>query len=144
MRTLHAGLRVADLDRSLAFYGALGYEVLGTVPETAFGSLTMIKLPGDPFVALELVHDPSSGEIEPGGLNHLVVHTPDLRATVESLASKGIEAEEPTSPDGSDDFLTSWLTDPDGYRIELVQWPTGHPEGMTAEDLQGGDDQPAD
>ena len=29
------------------------------------------------------------------------------------------------------------LTDPDGYRIELVQWPPGHPEGMTAGDLGG-------
>lgn len=39
MRTLHAGLRVNDLDRSLAFYTAVGYQVLGSVPETAFGSL---------------------------------------------------------------------------------------------------------
>ena len=38
MRTLHVGLRVADLDRSLAFYTALGYEVLGEVPETALGA----------------------------------------------------------------------------------------------------------
>jgi lactoylglutathione lyase len=50
MRTLHVGLRVADLERSLAFYAGLGYEVLGNVPETEFGSLTMLKLPGDEFV----------------------------------------------------------------------------------------------
>ena len=31
---------MADLERSLAFYTAVGYEVIGTVPETAFGSLT--------------------------------------------------------------------------------------------------------
>ena len=29
MRTLHLGLRVADLDRSLAFYTAVGYEIVG-------------------------------------------------------------------------------------------------------------------
>lgn len=29
MRTLHLGLRVADLERSIAFYTAIGYEVLG-------------------------------------------------------------------------------------------------------------------
>jgi catechol 2,3-dioxygenase-like lactoylglutathione lyase family enzyme len=34
MRTLHFGLRVADLDRSLAFYAAVGYEVVGSVPDT--------------------------------------------------------------------------------------------------------------
>ena len=49
MRTLHVGLRVADLARSLAFYTGLGYEVLGNVPATEFGSLTMLKLPGDEF-----------------------------------------------------------------------------------------------
>ena len=40
MRTLHVGLRVSDLDRSLAFYTAVGYTVAGTVEDTAFGSLT--------------------------------------------------------------------------------------------------------
>ena len=73
MRTLHIGLRVADLERSLAFYTGLGYQKLGEVPETAFGSLTMLKLPGDEFVSLELVHDPTGGRIEPDGLNHFVI-----------------------------------------------------------------------
>ena len=45
MRTLHVGLRVSDRPRSLAFYAALGYEVVGTVPGTEFGHLTMLKLP---------------------------------------------------------------------------------------------------
>jgi lactoylglutathione lyase len=29
MRTLHLGLRVAGLERSVAFYTSIGYEVLG-------------------------------------------------------------------------------------------------------------------
>jgi len=29
----------------------------------------------------------------------------------------------------------AWLTDPDGYRIELVQWPPGHADGITAADF---------
>jgi len=29
MRTLHVGLRVSDLERSLAFYTAAGYTVVG-------------------------------------------------------------------------------------------------------------------
>src|SRR5947208_2038164 len=73
MRTLHVGLRVADLERSLAFYTGLGYDVIGTVSETGFGSLTMLKLPGDEFATIELVHDPRGGVVDPGGLNHLVV-----------------------------------------------------------------------
>ena len=138
MRTLHVGLRVGDLERSLAFYTGLGYEVLGNVPETAFGSLTMLKLPGDEFVTLELVHDPRSGVVGPGGLNHVVVQVESMQATVAQLTARGIEAEDSSSPDGSDDFWTAWVTDPDGYRIELVQWPAGHPEGMTKADFGAG------
>jgi lactoylglutathione lyase len=137
MRTLHVGLRVADLGRSLAFYEALGYQVLGTVPETELGSLTMLKLPGDEFVTLELVHDVADQEFGPGGLSHFVVHVDSMHDTLERLAARGIDAGTPASPDGSNDFWTAWLTDPDGHRIELVQWPTGHPDGMTEADLAG-------
>jgi lactoylglutathione lyase len=133
MRTLHLGLQVADLERSLAFYSGLGYEVLGTVPETEFGSLTMLKLPGDEFVTLELVDDPDQRQIVVGGLHHFVIQVESMHDTVGELAGRGIQAEPPQSPDGSEDFWTAWVTDPDGYRIELVQWPAGHPEGMTAD-----------
>jgi lactoylglutathione lyase len=135
VRTLHVGLRVADLERSLAFYTGVGYEVVGTVPDTAIGHLTMLKLPDDDFVSIELVHDAGGPTVELGtGLSHLVIRVESMDATVAELAAQGIEAETPTSPDGSDDFRTTWLTDPDGRRIELVQWPAGHPDGMTAAD----------
>jgi len=135
MRTLHFGLRVADLDRSLAFYTAVGYEVVGSVPETEFGHLTMLKLPDDDFVTIELVHDPrNSGDDFGTGLNHFVIKVESMDATITDLATRGVDAETPTSPAGSEDFLTSWITDPDGNRIELVQWPSGHPDGITAAD----------
>ena len=135
MKKLHVGLRVEDLDRSLEFYENLGYDVVGTVPETEFGSLTMLKLPRDPFVSLELVHDPGKETIAPGGLNHIVIQVEDLHDAVARLAALGIEADEPSSPSGSEDFWTTWLTDPDGYRIELVQWPPGHSDGLTSADF---------
>ena len=135
MRTLHFGLRVADLQRSLAFYTAVGYEVVGSVPQTELGRLTMLKLPGDDFVTVELVHDPTRGEVDRGnGFSYFVIKVESMTATLTKLAAQGIEADAPTSPDGSDDFLTTWITDPDGYRIELVQWPAGHPDGLTAAD----------
>ena len=58
-----------------------------------------------------------------------------MHATVAHLAAQGVKAEGHGSPDGSADFWTAWVTDPDGYRIELVQWPEGHPDGMTWSDL---------
>jgi lactoylglutathione lyase len=135
MRTLHVGLRVENLGRSLAFYTTLGYEVVGTVPETEFGSLTMLKLPDDEFVSVELVHDATAGAVDPGGLNHLVVQVEDLHAVVAHLAAHTIQAEAPSSPNDSGEFWTTWLTDPDGYRIELVQWPPGHRDGLTRADF---------
>ena len=134
MRTLHIGLRVADLARSLAFYTGLGYQKLGEVPETAFGSLTMLKLPGDEFVSLELVHDPTGGRVYPGGLNHFVIQVESMDATTSRLVANGIAVEDPGSPDGSADLRTTWITDPDGNWIELVQWPAGYRDGMTAAD----------
>jgi lactoylglutathione lyase len=133
MRMLHLGLRVTDLERSLAFYTAVGYAELGRVPETESGSLTMLKLPGDPYVSLELVHDPARPVEDIGAVDHLVIQVDDLHATIAALAAKGVTAEPPSEL--GERFWTSWLTDPDGYRIELVQWPPGHPPGMTAADF---------
>ena len=136
MRTLHFGLRVADLDQSLAFYTAVGYEIVGSVPETPLGHLTMLKLPGDEFVTIELVHDPTRREVSNStGLSHFVVKVESLDATISELAARGIDADEPVSPDGSDDFRTTWVIDPDRNRIELVQWPADHADGMTAADF---------
>ena len=135
MRAIHFGLRVVDLDRSLAFYRAVGYEVVGEVPDTDIGRLTMLKLPGDDFVTLELVHHPDyapSGGESP--LSHFVIQVDDMATTRAQLAGQGIDIDEPTSPDGSPDFLTAMLADPDGNRIELVQWPPGHADGITAAD----------
>jgi len=138
MRTLHFGLRVADLDRSLAFYTGVGYEVLGSVPETPLGVLTMLKLPRDEFVTIELVYNPTQGDGKVGaGLSHFVIQVDSMNATIAELSAHGIDAEVPTSPDGSDDFLTTWIVDPDGNRIELVQWPAGHADGITAADMAG-------
>lgn len=130
---LHLGLRVTDLERSLAFYTAVGYAKIGGVPETEFGSLTMLALPDDPFVSLELVHDPARPVEDIGAVNHLVVHVDDLSTTIADLATRGVMAEPPKELGPG--MRTSWLTDPDGYRIELVQWPPDHPAGMTAADF---------
>jgi len=136
MRTLPVGLRVTDLERSLAFYSAVGYAVLGTIEGTAFGSLSMLQLPGDPFATIELVHDPACAEAGIGtGINHLVIQVEPLDAAVADLAAKGIAPEPSELPGGADGPRTSWITDPDGYRIELVQWPPGHADGITKADF---------
>jgi lactoylglutathione lyase len=138
MRTLHLGLRVADLDRSLAFYTAVGYQVVGSVPGTALGHLTMLKLPDDEFVTVELVHDPGGSGAPTGtGLSHFVITVDSLDTTVADLTASGIDVDPPGPAGSPDDVRTTWLTDPDGNRIELVQWPAGHPAGLSAADWSG-------
>lgn len=136
MRTLHVGLRVSDLERSLEFYAAVGYLVVGAVEGTPFGTLTMLRLPDDPFVSLELVHDPDKGVVELGtGINHLVIQVASLRDAVAELGRSGIVVDASPRHEDVDSPQTAWLTDPDGYRIELVQLPEGHAAGMTEADF---------
>ncbi len=137
MRTLHFGLRVSDLENSLTFYQALGYEVVGEVPETPIGRLVMLRLPDDEFVSIELVYDPST-PLEPGNaLSHLAVHVQNMGETLGRLAEHGLDAEQGIKQD--DGMWTAFLTDPDGLKIELVQWSTGHPAGLSAADWAGSD-----
>ena len=58
---MHVGLRVSDLQRSLRFYQAAAYTVVGTAEGTAHGILCMLRLPDDPFVTIELVDHPGAG-----------------------------------------------------------------------------------
>ena len=135
---MHFGLRVADLRRSLAFYTALGYEVVGGVPDTAAGFLTMIKLPGDEFVTIELVHDPDGAEFV----------AQEARTTSSSGRVDGRHVSRTSWPVASRwrephvarrvrDFFTASVGDPDGTRIEFVEWPNRHADGMTAANLPG-------
>ena len=135
MRMLHVGLRVEDLQRSLEYYANLGYETVGTVPDTAFGTLTMLKLPGDEFVSLELVHRADEGPVDPGGLNHLVVQTDDLHAAVTRLADVGIEAEEPSCPPARRTSGLPGSPIPTATGSSSSSGLRGHADGMTRADF---------
>ena len=136
MKTLHTAYRVSDLPASLHFYKALGYAEIGRVAVGEGATLTMLKFPEEGVVTLELVHRPSGGPVEIGtGFGHVVVQVTDLTATVESLSRAGLRPGPVQHPGGPHGPQTSWLTDPDGYRIELVQWSHGHPDGITAADF---------
>lgn len=136
MRTLHPGFRVSDLAASLAFYRALGYAEVGTVRGTSLGDLTLLKLAQDEFVALELVDDRQRRPVDVGtGLSHLAIQVDSIDDTVAALRAAGFEPGEIQLPGGAAGPRTSWVADPDGYRIELTQWPEGHPFGITAADF---------
>ncbi|MFF6804001.1 VOC family protein [Streptomyces sp. NPDC012616] len=136
MKTLFVSYRVSGLGRSLGFYTALGYVELGRVEARDGAHLVILTFPDEPAASLELVHRPGDGPVDVGsGFDHLAIQVEQLAATLETLAEAGLRPGPLQYPGGPHGPKTSWLTDPDGYRIELVQWPSGHPHGITAADF---------
>ncbi|MFE3443077.1 VOC family protein [Nocardia sp. NPDC059180] len=136
MKTLFVAFRVTDLNRSLDFYTALGYVELGRVEPGDDSHLALLQFPGEPAASLELVHRPDGGRVDGGGsVDHLAIQVDALASTRERLTDAGLAPGPVQYPGGPQGPQTSWLTDPDGYRIELVQWPPGHADSITAEDF---------
>lgn len=136
VKTLHTAYRVTDLPISLQFYAALGYGEVGRVDIGGGATLTMLKFPGEDVVTLELVHQPADGSVDLGtGFSHIVVQVENLASTIQSLSEYGLRPGPVQRPDGTHGPQTSWLTDPNGYRVELVQWPAGHADGITEADF---------
>jgi lactoylglutathione lyase len=137
VKTLHTAYRVADLATSLDFYSALGYEKVGHIAAGDGSSLTVLKLPDDEVGALELIHRPADGGVDVGtGYGYLVVQVDNIATTIERLLQAGLNPDSVLQHSGSDGPQTSRLTDPDGYHIELVEWPPGHPDGITVADFR--------
>ncbi|HET9017057.1 MAG TPA: VOC family protein [Thermomicrobiaceae bacterium] len=138
MKVLHTAYRVGDLGRSLVFYRKLGFREIGRVNLGGDASLVTLNLDGDgDVVTLELAHDPAAGPLEIGnGFSHIVVQVDDLVATLADLDAKGVAHPGIERPGGEAGPAVCNLRDPDGYRIELVEWPAGHPAAMTAADFR--------
>ena len=114
-------MRVRDIDASLRFYEALGYERRGRLQfKSAYN--VYLGLPGDGDT-LELTVN--EGQEEPydlgTGYGHIALSVEDLDALLERLAEQGIAPEKPPyAPGGRDEFRICFVQDPDGYRIELI------------------------
>jgi lactoylglutathione lyase len=120
-RFVHTCIRVLDADRSVEFYGHLGFERRGQLNfESAYN--VYLGLPGDGD-ALELTVN--VGRTEPydlgDGYNHMALVVDDLDRLLEELSAHRIEPEKPPyAPGGREEFRICFVVDPDGYRIELI------------------------
>ncbi|HVX44771.1 MAG TPA: VOC family protein [Mycobacteriales bacterium] len=134
MKTIFAAYRVSDPERSLQFYTSLGYRKVGAVEFDDGTRLLMLRFPEEPATTLELVYRP--GAELGGGLDHLAVEVDSLADTLSTLAERGLAPGPIELPGGPDGPKTAELIDPDGYRIELVEWPPGQTPGITDADFQ--------
>ena len=123
-RFVHTCIRVRELDRSLAFYGLLGFEHRGRLNfESAYN--VYLGLPGDGDVLELTVNVGREERYDLGeGYNHMALVVDDLDSLLESLASHGVEPEKPPYGVGGtekrEEYRICFVADPDGYRIELI------------------------
>jgi lactoylglutathione lyase len=117
----HTCYRIADIDRSVAFYTALGFEELRRMPIREEAINVFMGLPGD-GPRLELTYNFGVDSYELGtGYGHIAVTVDDLDATLARLAEQGIEPERPPYTVREGGSRLCFARDPDGYRIELIE-----------------------
>ena len=118
---IHTCYRIGDIDRSVKFYEALGFQEHGRVPIRDEAINVFMGLPGD-GARLELTWNKDQQEpYEIGtGYGHIALTVDDLDGTLERLADKGIEPEKPPYRVREGGSRICFVRDPDGYRIELI------------------------
>jgi lactoylglutathione lyase len=121
---IHTCYRIFDVDRSVSFYEALGFEERRRVPIRDEALNVFMSLPDDgPEPRLELTYN--FGRAEPyeigTGYGHIAITTEDLDGTLARLKEQGIEPERPPYTISQGGSRLCFVRDPDGYRIELIE-----------------------
>ena len=121
MSLIHTCYRITDIDRSVRFYEALGFEERGRHPIRDEAVNVFMSLPDDgPEPRLELTYNFGVDSYELGtAYGHIAITAPDLDGALARLAEQGIEPERPPYLVGSTRLC--FVRDPDGYRIELIE-----------------------
>ena len=118
---IHTCYRIGDIDRSVDFYGKLGFEERRRMdlPDGAIN--VFMGLPGDGD-RLELTWNPGVESYDLGtGYNHIALVVEGLDDTLAGLAEQGIEPEREPYEVGTSGSRICFVRDPDGYRIELIE-----------------------
>ncbi|HVP01665.1 MAG TPA: VOC family protein [Solirubrobacteraceae bacterium] len=119
---IHTCYRIGDIDRSVAFYKALGFEELGRLPIRDEAINVFMGFPDD-GARLELTYNFGVDAYDMGtGYNHIAVRLDDLDTALAELAEQGIEPEKPPYTVSENGPRLCFVRDPDGYRIELLEF----------------------
>jgi lactoylglutathione lyase len=123
MAFLHTCYRITDIERSVAFYRALGFEEVRRMPIRDEAINVFMNQTGDSDEArLELTYNFGVEQYELGtGYGHIAISTGNLDATLSELATQGIEPERAPYTVSEGGSRICFVRDPDGYRIELIE-----------------------
>jgi lactoylglutathione lyase len=124
MSLIHTCYRILEIDRSVAFYEALGFNEVRRAPIRDEAVNVFMNLPEDgDEPRLELTCN--NGRTEPyeigTGYGHIAITTGDLDSTLAELGQQGIEPEKPPYTIRAGGSRICFVRDPDGYRIELIE-----------------------
>jgi len=125
MRLLHTMLRVGDLQRSIDFYTkVMGMQLLRTTdrPEQEY-SLAFIGYGRNPEHAeIELTYNHGVSSYELGtAYGHIAIEVPDAAAACEKIRAGGGNVTREAGPVKGGTTVIAFVTDPDGYKIELIE-----------------------
>ena len=143
----HVGVCCSDLERSTAFYRALGFvevftmelgdEVAATMEQTQGGIRFESRMLARGDVRVELLHwlEPQASgpttrrAMTQLGMTHLCFRVGDIDAVATALEEYGAEVHRSTRSElpnpGGEPVRLMYVTDPDGVRVELM---SGVPE----------------
>jgi lactoylglutathione lyase len=127
MALLHTCYRITDIDRSVAFYEALGFTETSRLPIREEAVNVFMNQPGDgDRPRLELTYNFGVSNYELGtGYGHIAISTENLDGTLAELATQGIEPERPPYTVREGGSRICFVRDPDGYRVELIATSSG-------------------
>ena len=120
-------IRVRDLDASIGFYTRVLGMTLTHRQDYFAGRFTLAFL-GYPIadvespVTIELTHNWDQGEDygHGSGFGHIALRVADVYAATAAAEAAGARVVRPAGPMKAGAEVIAFLTDPDGYRIELV------------------------
>ena len=125
MRLLHTMLRVGNLQRSIDFYTTvLGMKLLRTSenPEYKY-SLAFVGYGNNPEHAeIELTYNHGVESYDMGSAyGHIALGVPDAYAACATIKQSGGNVTREAGPVKGGSTVIAFVTDPDGYKIELIQ-----------------------
>lgn len=120
-------LRVGNLQRSINFYTQiLGMQLLRTSENQEYKySLAFVGYGGNPGQAeIELTYNWGTETYEMGNaFGHIALGVPDAYAACEAIKAAGGNVTRAAGPVKGGSTIIAFVTDPDGYKIELIQRP---------------------
>jgi lactoylglutathione lyase len=128
MPLIHTCYRILEIDRSVAFYEALGFAEVARMPIRDEAINVFMNMPGDgDSPRLELTYN--IGHEEPyeigTGYGHIAIAAEDLDDTLARLAEQGIEPERAPYTVREGGSRICFVRDPDGYRVEIIERAAG-------------------